>query len=141
MSQPVKGDSIRDPEGGMTQRTFLKSAALRAATASIASILPGHSPALAGENKGESNMSVKPNIIYFHVDNLGLGELGCYGGGKVRGAETGRIDKFAGEGLQRWHYVAEPQCTPETQAMSWFTRWTCSRRCLGGPGARCRKIG
>ena len=117
MNQPLKGSSSRDPEGGMTRRTFLKSAALGAATASAASILPGHSRALAGESKGESNLSIKPNIIYFHVDNLGLGELGCYGGGKVRGAETRRIDRFAGEGLQLWHYVAEPQCTPSRSAL------------------------
>ncbi len=117
MSQRVKGNSSRDPEGGMTRRTFLKSAALGAAAASAASILPGRSRALAGESKGESNMSLKPNIIYFHVDNLGLGELGCYGGGKVRGAETRRIDQFAREGLQLWHYVAEPQCSPSRSAL------------------------
>ena len=62
-------------------------------------------------------MSIKPNIIYFHVDNLGLGELGCYGGGKVRGADTKRIDQFAREGLQLWHFVAEPQCTPSRSAL------------------------
>jgi hypothetical protein len=26
----------------------------------------------------------KPNIVYFLVDNLGFGELGCYGGGILR---------------------------------------------------------
>lgn len=30
----------------------------------------------------------KPNIVYYHIDNLGFGELGCYGGGILRGAET-----------------------------------------------------
>ena len=59
----------------------------------------------------------RPNIVFFHVDNLGLGELGCYGGGMVRGAETRRIDAFAREGLQLWHYVAEPQCTPSRSAL------------------------
>ena len=23
-------------------------------------------------------MAKKPNILFFHVDNLGMGELGCY---------------------------------------------------------------
>ena len=32
--------------------------------------------------------SEKPNILFFHVDNLGMGELGCYGGGILRGADT-----------------------------------------------------
>ena len=39
--------------------------------------------------------SKKPNIVFFHVDNLGMGELGCYGGGILRGADTRRIDQFA----------------------------------------------
>ena len=30
----------------------------------------------------------KPNIVYFLVDNLGFGELGCYGGGILRGGDT-----------------------------------------------------
>ena len=37
----------------------------------------------------------KPNILFFHVDNLGMGELGCYGGGILRGADTRRMDSFA----------------------------------------------
>jgi arylsulfatase len=59
----------------------------------------------------------RPNILFFHVDNLGMGELGCYGGGIVRGAETTRADEFAREGLQLWHYIAEPQCTPSRSAL------------------------
>jgi arylsulfatase len=57
-----------------------------------------------------------PNILFFHVDNLGLGELSCYAG-PTRGAVTARIDRFAREGLQLWHYIAEPQCTPSRSAL------------------------
>ena len=49
--------------------------------------------------------SEKPNILFFHVDNLGMGELGCYGGGILRGADTKRTDKFATEGVKLTHYV------------------------------------
>jgi arylsulfatase A-like enzyme len=59
----------------------------------------------------------RPNIVYFHVDNLGLGELGCYGGGILRGADTQRIDQFAAEGLKLSHFVVEPQCTPTRSAL------------------------
>ena len=34
----------------------------------------------------------KPNIVFFFWDNFGWGELGCYGGGVLRGAPTPRID-------------------------------------------------
>ena len=40
-------------------------------------------------------MARKPNILFFHVDNLGMGELGCYGGGILRGAVTKRMDAFS----------------------------------------------
>jgi arylsulfatase len=62
-------------------------------------------------------MTQKPNIVFFHVDNLGMGELGCYGGGILRGADTKRIDGFARESLKLSHYVVEPQCTPTRSAL------------------------
>ena len=62
-------------------------------------------------------MAKKPNILFFHVDNLGMGELGCYGGGILRGADTKHMDKFAKEGAKLTHYVVEPQCTPTRSAL------------------------
>ena len=56
-------------------------------------------------------------MIIFHVDNLGYGELGCYGGGGHRGADTKRIDQFATEGLQLLNYAPEAQCTPCRSAL------------------------
>jgi arylsulfatase A-like enzyme len=48
-------------------------------------------------------MTSKPNVVFFHVDNLGYGELGCYGGGILRGAETRRI---LFDAPNRLHYLA-----------------------------------
>jgi arylsulfatase len=62
-------------------------------------------------------MPETPNIVYFHVDNLGFGELGCYGGGILRGAQTRRIDSFAGEGFQLLNFAPEAQCTPSRTAL------------------------
>jgi hypothetical protein len=42
----------------------------------------------------------KPNIVFILMDNLGYGEVGCYGGGELRGAPTPRIDKLATEGTR-----------------------------------------
>ena len=45
----------------------------------------------------------QPNIVVFFWDNFGWGELGCYGGGVLRGAPTPRIDALACEGgSQAW---------------------------------------
>jgi arylsulfatase A-like enzyme len=62
-------------------------------------------------------LAIRPSIVFFHVDNLGMGELGCYGGGILRGADTARADRFAAEGLKLSHYVVEPQCTPSRSAL------------------------
>ena len=37
----------------------------------------------------------QPNIVFFFWDNLAWGEVGCYGGGILRGAPTPRIDALA----------------------------------------------
>jgi arylsulfatase len=58
-----------------------------------------------------------PNVLFFHVDNLGYGELGCYGGGILRGADTKRIDTFAQEGFKLLNYAPEAQCSPTRAAL------------------------
>jgi arylsulfatase len=59
----------------------------------------------------------RPNILFFHVDNLGAGEIGCYSGGPYRGTWTERIDSFAGEGFRLTNYAPEGQCTPTRSAL------------------------
>jgi arylsulfatase A-like enzyme len=59
----------------------------------------------------------KPNIVYFLVDNLGMGELSSYDGGITRGAETPRIDGLADQGIKLWNFAPETQCTPSRSAL------------------------
>ncbi|HJZ25168.1 MAG TPA: sulfatase-like hydrolase/transferase, partial [Streptosporangiaceae bacterium] len=62
-------------------------------------------------------MADRPNILFFHVDNLGFGELSCYSGGPLRGTWTRRIDAFAGQGFRLTNYAPEAQCTPTRSAL------------------------
>jgi arylsulfatase len=59
----------------------------------------------------------KPNVVYFVVDNLGIGELSCYSGGPLRGTYTPRIDAFAKEGMRMLNFAPETQCTPSRSAL------------------------
>jgi arylsulfatase A-like enzyme len=59
----------------------------------------------------------QPNIVFFYWDNLGWGELGCYGGGVLRGAPTPRIDGLAAEGRRLLNFNVEAQCTPSRSAL------------------------
>ncbi len=61
--------------------------------------------------------STKPNILFVLMDNLGYGELGCYGGGVLRGAPTARIDALATEGMRLTNFNVEAQCTPSRSAI------------------------
>ena len=62
-------------------------------------------------------MSHKPNILFFHLDNVSQGDFGCYGGGISIGAKTPNIDQFAEESLLLTNYNVESQCTPSRSAL------------------------
>jgi arylsulfatase A-like enzyme len=53
----------------------------------------------------------------FFWDNLAWGEVGCYGGGVLRGAPTPRIDQLAADGLKLLNFNVEAQCTPSRSAL------------------------
>lgn len=59
----------------------------------------------------------KPNVVLMMVDNLGWGEIGTYGGGVLRGAETPRLDALAEEGMKLLNFNVENQCTPSRSAL------------------------
>jgi arylsulfatase A len=65
-------------------------------------------PALAGSRR-------PPNFVLILVDNLGYGDLGCYGSSKHR---TPRIDRMAREGVRfTGCYSASGVCTPSRAAL------------------------
>jgi len=52
----------------------------------------------------------RPNIVFILADDLGYGEVGCYGQQKIK---TPNIDQLATEGLRMTqHYTGAPVCAP-----------------------------
>ncbi|XP_064339597.1 arylsulfatase D-like isoform X1 [Camelus dromedarius] len=52
----------------------------------------------------------KPNILLIMADDLGIGDLGCYGNDTLR---TPNVDRLAQEGVRlTQHLAAAPLCTP-----------------------------
>ena len=59
--------------------------------------------------------SARPNILFIVIDNVGYGDLGCYGNRVIR---TPNIDRLAGEGVRLTQfYVGSPSCTPSRGAL------------------------
>jgi len=57
----------------------------------------------------------KPNIIFIYADDLGYGELGCYGQEKIK---TPYIDKMADEGIKFTnHYSGSTVCAPSRSSL------------------------
>jgi arylsulfatase len=113
------GDASHGARNAIDELTPNRRDLLIASTAFAASALvqgPGAGSAAAAE-PGSAAASGPPNIVYFLVDNLGYGELGCYGGGILRGADTRRIDAFAAEGMKLLNFAPEAQCTPTRSAL------------------------
>lgn len=62
-------------------------------------------------------MQSTPNIVLIVADNLGWGELGCYGGGALLGAPTPHIDRLATQGLLLQNFNVESDCVPTRSAL------------------------
>lgn len=68
--------------------------------------------AFGNSNKSSGDVPKKeqPNIVFIMADDLGYGDLGCYGQEKIK---TPNIDKLAAEGLRFTQaYAGGPVCTP-----------------------------
>ncbi len=86
----------------LTRRVFLKSAGL----AATAALLPGDCK--AAEKR-------PPNVVLIYADDLGYGDVGCYGATKV---QTPNIDRIAREGVRFVNaHSASATCTPSRYAL------------------------
>src|SRR6266436_2262682 len=57
----------------------------------------------------------KPNIIFILADDLGIGELGCYGQEKIK---TPNLDRLAAEGMRfTQFYCGNAVCAPSRCAL------------------------
>jgi len=64
----------------------------------------------SGRKDSRKEITDKPNIILILADDLGYGELGCYGQKLI---ETPNIDQLAKDGIRlNHHYAGSPVCAP-----------------------------
>ena len=90
--------------GSFSRRNFLKAAGLGTATLAITGCRNG----LA--NPGAQKAGPGPNIIFVMADDLGYGDLGCYGQKMI---QTPHIDRLAAEGMRFTdHYAGSTVCAP-----------------------------
>ncbi len=68
----------------------------------------------ACNSSADQQAEEKPNIIVIYVDDLGYGDLSCYGGD----IPTPNIDQIAGDGIRFTDfYVGGPVCTPSRYSL------------------------
>lgn len=89
----------------LTRRQFLSRTVGLAATATIP----------VGCQLGGHAVRRRPNIVLIMADDLGYGDVGCYGCPDIR---TPAIDKIAAEGVKFTQFYANaPECTPTRTAL------------------------
>ena len=67
-------------------------------------------PVMPGSPPGKAAVGRPPNIVVVLIDDMGWGDLSCFGNTK---AATPEIDRLAAEGLRfEQFYVASPICSP-----------------------------
>ena len=102
------------PDVGVNdRRRALLTGGAGLAALSMALTIPKAAPAQPARKRASGR---RPNIVFMMVDNYGYGDLGCYGGGELRGVPTPRVDKLASEGVRLTNFNVEPECTPSRSA-------------------------
>lgn len=74
-----------------------------------------HAPAIALRAGEAAAAPPPPNLLLLYIDNVGYGDLGCYGN---RDVQTPRIDQLAREGARCTDFhVVTTSCTPSRGAL------------------------
>ena len=69
---------------------------------------------MCAQSKLRGDTPPRPNIVFINSDDLGYGDLGCYGS-KI---PTPNIDQLAGEGVRfTQYYAASNICSPSRAAL------------------------
>jgi arylsulfatase A-like enzyme len=90
----------------ISRRDFLRTVA----AGSIAATVSGCA-SVSGRSSGRN----RPNIVYIIADDLGYGDLGCYGQKDIR---TPNLDRMAREGmLFTQHYSGSTVCAPSRSCL------------------------
>ena len=67
------------------------------------------------QNIHNKNNSVRPNVIFIYADDLGYGDLSCYGATKIK---TPNLDKLASQGIRFTNaHCTSATCTPSRYAL------------------------
>ncbi len=99
---PDTEDSGMNSNGTINRRNFLGMMGIGAGMAVHPGVVTGKT-------------TQKPNIVVVLCDDLGYGDLGCYGHSRI---ETPRLDEFAEEGVKFTDcYAGAPVCSPARAAM------------------------
>ena len=62
------------------------------------------------KTKGKSKIDTPPNVVLMLIDNVGYGDIGCYGNPVIR---TPNIDRLASQGVRCTDfYIVTSSCTP-----------------------------
>lgn len=94
---------------GLDRRNFLKAALL-------GTIAGPELYAMSHKHTDmRSPMSKQPNIVLIYADDIGFGDLGCYG---ATGVQTPHVDRLAKEGLKFTNaYATSATCTPSRYSL------------------------
>ncbi|UCF42640.1 MAG: arylsulfatase [Planctomycetota bacterium] len=91
-----------------TRREFLRRTGFAAISAAL-------SPGCVRIGQRTLLQSKRPNIIFVLADDLGYGDLGCYGQEKIK---TPNLDRMAAEGMRfTQHYAGSTVCAPSRCAL------------------------